>query len=464
MFFLYFYLGQSYAFKCKINSIAKSHFFKSYGFEVNGEYNVSLDNLYDCTNFLFGLLTREESIKVNNMFAHIDDIDCKDIKKEIGISFEYTVDKNKSNFSGKLDKKGIYTPIIMLCNAKSSNYKILMEFKNPNTYLDYRKIPLLILKPIITLMFCILLILWVINWTRNFTLKNLLHLFLTITFGVSFFYMLFYWLNLKHLDKTDKDTVLVHFVMIFDVLHKFFLLMAMMLAANGWCIIFEKLETKVFITSGLFSILAVIPYSILDLEYSSVIYEFMLILTGFIFFIIYYKNLIQAIDQANSYVLAHLYFISQSGIDPETTPIYGKYKLFNSISKVILMYFLFILFKRLISEIFLIPFWIGAFSYDLITFILMSSAAWIFRLKKQSKNGYMLIDTDDQDITKFALEDLDGVSIDSELLHKGAKWEEGMTLPPQPIIINKNSGNNDNNDEQNTKLNNENKDTNESHL
>lgn len=456
MILVFLCLCLGYTYSSKINSRTKSHFFRTFGFEVGGEYNVFMENLKS-PSILFGLLRRDEAIKVNNIYAQIAVVDCFNIKKEINLSNFYNVTDKMCNFSGKIDKKDVYTPLLVLCDEMGSSYDITLKFKNPKTYLDYRYVPLLKLKPIITFSFFLLLVLWVLNWTRNFTLKNLLHLFLTITFGVSFMYLLIYWLELVHYNKTDKSSSIVHFVLIFSVFHKFCLLFVMMLAANGWCIIFEKLEMKTFVISAVFSILAVIPDSIIEnYDISNSIDEFMLILVGFVFFILYYKNMVQAIDQANSYVLAHLYLISQSGIDPETTPIYGKYRLFNTISKVMLIYFLFILFKGLISEIFLIPYWVGIFSYDLITFLLMSLAAWIFKLKKQLKKGYMLIDTDEQNITEFSLEELDGVSFDSEVLHKGTRWEEGMSLPPQPIIISKKPDLNENSDEINVKPGNEN--------
>ncbi|KAH0788915.1 hypothetical protein GPJ56_007127 [Histomonas meleagridis] len=65
----------------------------------------------------------------------------------------------------------------------------------------------------------------------------------------------------------------------------------------------------------------------------------------------------------------------------------------------------------------------------------MAAAAWIFKLKKQLTNGYMMIGDDGNNQATFSMEDIRNLSIDQEIFNQGTTWEEGMPLPPQPSIV-----------------------------
>ena len=176
---------------------------------------------------------------------------------------------------------------------------------------------------------------------------------------------------------------------------------------------------------------------------------------GFAGCFLYYNVLITSIAEANSVVSAHLLLISQSGIDPETTPIQKKFYIFNMISNPVVLYFSIMMFRTVLFELLHVPDYIMTGIYDAATLALLSVTAWLFKLKKSLRNGYMMVGENAESV-EFTLDDIEKLNEDKDEIHKSATtpWQEGMPLPAQPIL-HKHSSTKSSNDENNRDIKNE---------
>lgn len=111
----------------------------------------------------------------------------------------------------------------------------------------------------------------------------------------------------------------------------------------------------------------------------------------FIGVIFYYRDLIVSIEQSSEYVIAHLMVISESGIDPYTTPIMDKYIIYKGLSWGILIYLGAQQIVMLISyfcENF-VAFWVQQLLYDIVNLFGIIGASFILKLNKKRLNGFM---------------------------------------------------------------------------
>ena len=335
---------------------------------------------------------------------------------------------------GVIQKSGYYQPAIIVCNDNFSQYELDVRFINPSSHLDSRKIPCLYSRPITLLFLTLLIIFWLYNWFSNFTLNNPLHLYLTITFIITFLYFLIDTLNLFHQHYSDDPTILNDISISLRFFEELLILTAMMMAAKGWCIIFEHVAWIDVVTSVIYSVLFSLPILLLDNISTNVFVLFALFIIGFFGCFTYYNELISNIEEANSVVAAHLLIISQDGIDPETTPIYKKFQIFKTITDAVVWYFTIMMFRTILFELLNIPDFIMTIIYDIATIALLITTAYAFKLKKSLRNGYIMVG-ENTDSVEFTLDDIERLNEDNEIQRNATTpWHEGMPLPSQPRI------------------------------
>lgn len=330
-----------------------------------------------------------------------------------------------------------------------SNYneqgEITLVLKNPGSYLDSQMEPCLYSEPIFSLTVLIILIFWIINWVQNiihsgsqYQFAFTLHEFITITYIVSLIYSICQVFELWTLHKKDCTTLLSEFSILLRFLQYWALFASMLLASKGWCIVHESISLcSVFYC--IFSSL-LLSFPLIIMEYFIVgNWSYLVLVCGMIGILIYYRLMVTSIRDATLYVIAHLAVIKEQGIDPKTTPVYSKYKIFRGISWGVVSYFLITFLVSSISSFADIPYYVEDIVQDAITLLLLGAAAYIFRLRRDMRRGYMMIGDVDENIEPqtFSREDvkeLGGTQRDNEA-DEMREWEEGMLLPPQPVIV-----------------------------
>ncbi|OHT03635.1 hypothetical protein TRFO_28885 [Tritrichomonas foetus] len=441
----------SYYRKITINyEYRQFYILKSFGFREGGNFSIAVDKSQN--SFLYiGIANSREINYAAEVIQTQANLTCNVVQKYLNIKLSKILDltDGPDTFTGVIPESSVYHALLGSCQEAFSKYDIEIEFINPTSYLDSRKIPCLYFRPISVVLFGSLILFWLVNWIFNFTLKNPLHMYLTVTFLITFLYIIIDTFALFHQHKSHLLTNLEKVSITFRCFHEILLLTAMIMAAKGWCIIIESIE-PIEIFNGFFtSLLFSLPILILDTVPCSIYLQLALFITGFLGCFLYYNHLVESITQANSVVSAHLLLISQSGIDPETTPIHKKYEIFKTISNTVVWYFTMMMFRTVLFELLDMPFYIMTIIYDLATFALLSTTAWLFKLKSTTRNGYMMVGQN-TDSVEFTLDDIERLNDDPELQRQATTpWHEGMPLPSQPRINRNSIPNNDNSDGQN---------------
>ena len=431
LIFLVFFRQQN-----KISQSSSIIYLQDFGFEKNGKFEINFTSSKHDSIFV-GIANPSESSFVSNLALSQDILNCQNAMQLFQIKYSKIVNTEEGfgTYSGTIQTKTYYSPVFLTCDNQGSHYSFTATFTNPTSHLDYRTKPCIYTKPVFACLFGILLILWLINWFFNFTLKNSLHMYLTLTMILTLVYNIINFFLIYHNHISDDYTYLTPVSVTLRGLQELCILSAMMMAAKGWCIIMSSIDWKGILISLLYSLLFIVPILLIDYFFFNMYAQVFLLFLGLVGSMSYYFELLKSIRAANSVVIAHLLVISQSGINPETTPIYAKCKMFKAISTAVLAYFIILMFKSLFGNIIIIPFWIISLFYDIITLALISTAAWLFKLKKTTKNGYMMVGEENDQPAEFSLEDIEHINVSSEEMKQGTTvWHEGMSLPAQPIL------------------------------
>ncbi|OHS93563.1 hypothetical protein TRFO_40194 [Tritrichomonas foetus] len=412
-------------------------FLEDFGFQKNGIFTINISSSKHKQIYI-AVANSYETSTIMAITMGTETYDCSTISRLFQVNYSKTLTLNDGfgSYSEIIGYKSYYTPIFISCDNSGSYYQFSLSFLNPNSHLDYRIIPCIYTKPVSSSLFGLLLVVWLINWLCNFTLKNSLHTYLTITFVFTLLSSIISFFEIYHNHRSDDYSTLTPVSMVFRAIQEVCLLSAMMMAAKGWCIIIDTVNWVGIFLSIVYSLIFIVPMLLIDYMYYSLYVQIGLLFVGFCGAMLYYHELVKSIREALHVVVAHLLVISQSGINPETTPIYAKCRMFRTISMAVLFYFVLLMFKTIFGKTLIIPYWIIILIYDIVTLALMTTAAWIFRLKKTTRNGYMMVADGENVPTELNLEDIANLNANSDEVRQGtAVWQEGMVLPPQPIII-----------------------------
>lgn len=429
----------------EIGALPKYFHFKSngnYSIEINPNSQSNFPITYDyyiCTKkeFLSFISTKEKSI-------------CS-ISSNVRINTSTRIGKS----SGVIKESGAYQ-FLFYPSSNDEKAVITVLLRNPNSYLDSQMEPCIYSEPIFTGIIFIILVIWIINWFLNICHNGTqvqfsftLHEFITITYIVSLLYSICQTLELWSLHRKDSTTPLTEISITLRFLQYWVLFATMLMASKGWCIVHESISLFNVFLCILAANLLSIPLIIM--EYVNLgNWVYLVLFIGIFCILFYYRVMVKSILDATLYVVAHLNVIANEGIDPRTTPIYTKYRMFRVISWGVVSYFLLTFLVSSIATFLDIPYCVEDVMQDVITLTLLGGAAYIFRLRKEMRKGYMMIgDIDEsaepqtfsrEDVKEMTVRKNNGVENEGNNETKDndrtmREWEEGMLLPPQPLLI-----------------------------
>lgn len=385
------------------------------------------------------------------------------IRKFKNIIFNNTKNIIFNNNYKKINRTLNYSMIVNNRITDDTNEKneIIVIFKNPKTNLDLHVYPCLITKPIFASISLLVLLLWIINWILNFTKTCTIHIFLTIIIVDSLIYFFLQSKELYFRNHSDLFTPLmplrITFLFIFQVL--FFSTILML--AKGWFIVHKSLGKLKIFCCFIYSALLALPQLIYQTNFvnkalgaslfktkaktlcpdkeisddietdshnnfidlflrlvgnyfhyqktnecsdislwtSKTSWNIAFIVIGFIGVIFYYRDLIISIEESSEYVIAHLMVISESGIDPYTTPVMEKYIIYKYLSWGILIYLAAQLIVMLITQFCqnYVSFWVQQLLYDIVNTFGIIGTSIVLKLNKRRLNGFMELPSSSDD-------------------------------------------------------------------
>lgn len=350
-------------------------------------------------------------------------------------------------------KSTVYPPTAVQSNdTEEKRSEVLLILRNPYSYLDSNVYFCLITKPIFAILSGLIFLFWIVNWFTNFSKSITIHEFITFQIILSLLYFIIQSCELGKRNKSDFFTALTPFRIVFLFLSQFILFTTILIIAKGWFVVYQSIGFKTICMSFLLSFLLVSPQiffitnfvnksmgsSLIILTPGSHCYSdgfqspnpnslsrrlnnldttncydfnfytnktwvnFVMIGLELIGSILFYIDLIISIDESSTYIIAHLIVISESGIDPKTTPIYKKYVIYKLLSWGILIFLFFQMLIILITQFFEddVPFYIQQLLFDLTNIFALIGMVIILRLNKKNSRGFMRLPySTDQDIS-----------------------------------------------------------------
>lgn len=406
-----------------------------YGFESNGTYSINVSNL-DNPPVAFGLMTRES---VQNAVSNGDFCPYCDGTATGEIVTKYQVGNTSVQLNGTINKKGIYYIFFVRCNrcnsygGKKTSLILDAEFKNANTYMDCRKKNLLVIFPLFTSLFGVVLVAWLINWFMNCGAKISIHYLFTACFILCFISKVADTVSLYYEKGHHPSNGIFIFRKVFQVLFLASMFFAIIIASKGWCIIRPTIKIREVILPLIYIVLMLV-FEVVILNVYSGNWDILFMILLIASLTLYVRDLIKSTNSSSMRVLAHCLSIAAKGIDPKSTPIWRKRMMLNNLRLSFCVYCV-LLIIRLIFLFFLDHIlWVDDFLDMLIDLVMVLILGFTFYLRKESTNGYSMI-FDDGNENEYTLQDLEGVDFNSDRIQGGVTWTPDMKLPTQPIVI-----------------------------
>jgi hypothetical protein len=331
--------------------------------------------------------------------------------------------------TGFISTRDVYTVFLYTgFNSTSGNAIISADFSNGDSRLDYRAAPALIERPIALALFSVVVAAWLTNWFCNSNLKIYVHFFLTGTFLSSILSQIARVVYVVYTDTHDftigAQAISLFFRAVFQVL----LCVAILLCAKGWCIVRQRIAISELgiafgLAAGYIVMNIVLDTASVAPVGSTILTLIMLVCLGG-----YAWVLVSSSRLAQLYIYAYLLRISNSGIDPETTPVWEKQRMFDRLQYCIILYVSLLLVQAVVRVV--VPGWAWVFSLaeDVADLAVIGALAAVYRLRGGSRNGFALID--DGALELFEIEAAPPAA--GGLRKGGRVWETGMALPPPP--------------------------------
>ena len=423
-FFLFYYKTQ------KALSEGNLVVLKDFGFEKGATFELKFLSLESIQHASIFLLNHEEKSQLPKNIMNATEI-CANSSSYTFASL--TANPESAPLQDKIPNSGVYYPFVADCsnllNGKKLQFKIEMKFENPSTHLDTRQVNLLYTLPILIIISAILLAMWYINWFNHRNVGIKLHSFMTATFTCAFLSVLFDYFLILKLNKSDNDGGLFLVSKIVQLVAAAILFSTLLLASKGWCIIKDKIKICEIALSLFYSFIFMALEELITFVYLGEM-EIFVLLIAIIFIGLFIRELISSINDASLHIIAHKLVIQNEGIDPESTPIAFKHRMYQYFQYTVVAGCIAIILRIAVSSIFGVDEWIDTTLSVSIAMILLTILGLIFKLRDQDVAGYSFVGTNHGEHSmEIPLNDIEDIKDSRHEL----KQEEPLPAPPVDV-------------------------------
>ena len=412
---------------------------QDFGFYVNGTYNVTFSEIN--TEKLFYALLLQDDFPLKMLLRVQVEKFCKGQPPIPEILVQIPNTNSTFDFSGKIQEEGIYSPIVYNCGGEHISVVVKQIFRNPDTFLDFRWKNGEFSDIVTSFLSFLILILWFINWFTHFRTNVKIHYF--VSSNIIFFccYQTANYFELSKLDSYDNAATETTLKIIFTILSTSNLFITLLLAAKGWCISRLTLTFKDVFLSVIYVALIDVFNSLLNfgnMMRLDVVWSILAIVSLGLFL----RELFISANRLRMHFIGHLYVISNSGIIPNSTPIYAKFKLCNILKYSIVGCFVFVICDACLVLFIEPSFWIDHFVLNIIQLCLSAVLCFIFRFKKnQSEDQFMDFFEEDNECfndepqEEIWIGDLEALDLKQILEKEGTVWDSSIKLPKPPKLM-----------------------------
>jgi hypothetical protein len=404
----------------------------NFGFETNSTFSLQFSHIQS-SDLIYCLFSQEEyELYPINRFPIADlcanSLGFPTINRRL-LSDNYS-------FTGVISDPGVYHQVIVNCEDPETIpiktvVRIDQKFHNPSTHLDSRWLGVTYPKFLFILLYMLCVIIWCANWAYRISSRIPLHGFMSALFWILCGVEVIRYVELRHLDSEDRDGGLTIVRIIGRIISRASMAFVLISAAKGWCITHCTFPTNdvlcfstlAFVSSGIWWIQELAPFQQFEVPAGM-----LSVLAGAV---VAREICISCSDSAvNSWI--YLLAIRRADIDPRTTPVYRRYKIFKRLRWTVAIVALCWIADLVTVLFFAVPFWLSETFHDALRLLFIAACGWIFHIQACDFNGrYAYLSPADDTSDSNSPTDVETI-IASEIAMGGSAWHQGMWLPAEP--------------------------------
>ena len=418
----------------KINSSYISVTLPDIGLIHGATYDLSITNT-NTESFFIAILDSKEYSMIPQLSSSYASQFCSRVKSHIAkINSSMITHKNYGSLSITIPKSDTYRTLIVACKSSSSQYTASASFSNGDSLLDSRNLPSFISIPIELCVTLVCFMPYLINQYKYRSFKHSLHNLISLGMIFTFINLYLCYLVLWN-DSIHNNKFFLHiFEFITRITCSILILSAIMLAAKGWFIVFQDIKAKDVTDVIIFCSFYFILRSLSSTNSTSVFDIILFVITALLLLFLF-SLLISSIRFVDRHIVAHMYIILRSGINPTTTPIYKKHIVYTLFKHILVIYFSYCIAIMSLELADVLNFWVRDMLYVIERVGILVALSVLFFIRKVDCNLYSKIN-ESENTDEVSSQVLDDFEINSyEEYSDLMDWEEGMSLPPQPRIV-----------------------------
>ena len=194
-----------------------------FGFEKGGNYSIKVENC-QVDELLLVIATQNEMGKCST--KQLIDNKCN---ASLSIYHQMKIVNGSGEIKGSIKSKGVYKTKLISMKNYSNQFNIIINYKNPSSYLSYNYNQYLPISKIIAAISCLMLIVWFINWMFYCTTENLVHILFTTTFILFATEKVSYAIELEKCNKSDEKSKIIGIRILAQYLKMYILSVAIMM-------------------------------------------------------------------------------------------------------------------------------------------------------------------------------------------------------------------------------------------
>jgi hypothetical protein len=411
-----------------------------FGYYAGGNFTLTWNNITEGGAFDVQLVLfnhRDYRRWYDNLFPYETYVRCPEDCEGVFCWRTNLTSSDQSN-STIVPSKDVYVAIIQHCKPRprTGEYSVDAHFWNPNGQcLDTRDIPSLTVLPIMIPLFGVLFLAWVAISLIRCRKFLMIHFCFVLILIVYILYLVINEVALWRGQTSDDYNGWWIGLIVVDCVYDVILFSTLIIASSGWCLLHVQLTAWHF----LHSIGSAIVFVAMTAIQNYVDLGLWMILT----FIIQIAAIVWALrnirvntEEATHQVTAHLLVITNSGINPTTTPIYNKLQLYQfllwALAAAVLVFLVLNFLFALLSAVN----WVIGLGNNILQFIILTVVLFLYRPRGKKIDQYMQTDEEIEGVGRdeVLLDDLDSFSMATD--RTGLRqWDDEMQLPPEPIVI-----------------------------
>jgi hypothetical protein len=404
-----------------------------FGFTGDSSFAITVADLRAGSTYGVGLLDQTAAHAAHNLLSRSpgdpDPESCSNLSSVVQL---FKATESDFTYNGTVARQSILTPVILDCNATHATLQVTERYINDGTLLDYRHLKTLKLKSLTIALVGLILALWLANWFRHRRVSVPVHHFHTAILFAALLTPILRLHELNVLSVSDDESALGATRTVIEIVQDSLLFSTMLLTAKGWCIVRDSL-TRLEIVRSIGLSIAFVTFGFLVTAHPEGVSGYVYLVFAFTSFFVFIIELIASINRAWLHILAHLLVIANAGIAPETTPVYAKHRLYERFEYAVVLFSVLYSLRMACSLIVEMDFWIDELAADLIKVGIYATLAWLLRLRGSESGEYTPVASSGLEVP---LADIETLSLQSEDLQRGGiKWEQGMSLPGAPVIV-----------------------------